>query len=459
LRLYPSSFKQRFSHEMEEVFCQAASAGQLRFILREIVFLPASLAGAYLWAIRGSRERRMVLSSASGGSLGNDEPQPGWGDSLLAGLPHLIIGLLAGLPYLASALFRNLSLAGPLAYIWPFFILIPAILLVVAYGTIKGWGLWFASWKIYFLSAPVILISVLVQALSDSRVSSSVENMINMLQVILLPLLIAFLLYSITSRDRTAGLLASLPLMALLWVYFHEFVPELHKGLAWLWICGLAFVAAIAILRTRRYATALAFALAVPILGGIPNAFLGVYLGGTLPYSEPGPSVRVVISQYLPFLAMVTSLALGPLLARQVRKMGTSSAAAGGKRWYRLALGGILMALILVILMNVAVFSDSFTLQGRLLSGLNGLLIIAELLFVSGYALLLRAAILTGELWIDNSAAPRLVLLFLCLAGLPLIIMHIIPGTGRGLEAVDPFYIMPILSLAWIAASVWVVKE
>jgi hypothetical protein len=64
-------------------------------------------------------------------------------------------------------------------------------------------------------------------------------------------------------------------------------------------------------------------------------------MGGTLPFSEPDPSLQEVFRQYLPLLVMVLTIVLGPQLAAKLRIAGYESAKAGGKIFYRLALGGI----------------------------------------------------------------------------------------------------------------------
>ena len=164
-------------------------------------------------------------------------------------------------------------------------------------------------------------------------------------QVLVIPLVLAYLLYKIACRNRLRGLLAAVPPMAILWLYFQEFVPTLQKSLAWGWMFLLAFTATVMMLRTKRFSVALGLAMAVPVLGGLPFVYLGVYMGGTLPFSEPGPSLQEVIRQYLPFLAMVLTIVLGPQLAVKLRAVGYECKNVGGKIFYRLALGGILLGL------------------------------------------------------------------------------------------------------------------
>jgi hypothetical protein len=138
--------------------------------------------------------------------------------------------------------------------------------------------------------------------------------------------------------------------MAILWISSQESVPSLQKSLALGWMFLLAFTATVMMLRTKRFSIALGLAMAVPVLGGLPFVYLGVFMGGTLPFYEPGPGLQEVIRQYLPFLAMVLTIVLGPQLAVKLRTVGYESKNVGGKIFYRLALGGILLALAMTMM-------------------------------------------------------------------------------------------------------------
>jgi len=50
-------------------------------------------------------------------------------------------------------------------------------------------------------------------------------------------------------------------------------------------------------LQAKYFLVTLWLVMAVPILGGFPYSYLGVYMGGTLPFSEPGPSLQEVFKQ------------------------------------------------------------------------------------------------------------------------------------------------------------------
>ena len=268
----------------------------------------------------------------------------------------------------------------------------------------------------------------------------------------MVPLILAYFLYKITCKDRLRGLLAAIPLMAIIWAYFLEFVPTLQKSLAWGWIFLLAFTATVLMLRAKRFTTALLLAMAVPVIGGFPFAYLGVYMGGTLPFSEPGPGLQEVVRQYLPFMVMAMTLLLGPQLAVKLRIAGYESAKAGGKIFYRLVLGGILISLIDVLIL-LATTASGFT---ALSITKQVLLVGAILLFLVGYALLIWAAYRSKLPSSDNSNIIELAALFLPLLFLPFVIILAIPSA---LYSFTNTLLVPTSEMAWVIASTLVVKD
>src|SRR4030065_1086675 len=98
LKLYAQQSLARFGQEMEEVFRagleEAREQGMVAgFILHEILRLPGSLAGVYVWSMRAGEGRQMAVSSADGGgTIGGSMPGDGWGGSLLAGYRHQMMG-------------------------------------------------------------------------------------------------------------------------------------------------------------------------------------------------------------------------------------------------------------------------------------------------------------------------------------------------------------------------------
>jgi len=304
LKLYPQPFHARFSTEMEEVFhagleeaCE--QGGAVGFILRELLRLPGSLVGVYIWSMRAGESRQVPVSSVgSGGTIRVSMPGEGWGASLMAGLPHLLIGIFI----VGSSLIGAVTGSNQNAFSYfPMIVFCLLLLGVLIYSINKSWRRWSTSWIVYMFILAISLLSITVNALRPS-IRGRNDWLYGVL-TIMIPLVLAYLLYKIACKDRLRGLLAAVPPMAIIWAYFQEFVPIGMQSLAWSWMFILAFVATVLMLRTKRFSSALGLAMAVPILGGFPFAYLGVYMGGTLPFSEPGPSLQEVFRQYIPFLA------------------------------------------------------------------------------------------------------------------------------------------------------------
>ena len=55
---------------------------------------------------------------------------------------------------------------------------------------------------------------------------------------------------------------------------------------------GYAILKDVADISCERFTVALGIAMVVPILGRFPFAYLGVYMGGTLPFSVQEPACR-----------------------------------------------------------------------------------------------------------------------------------------------------------------------
>ncbi len=271
-------------------------------------------------------------------------------------------------------------------------------------------------------------------------------------QVLVIPLVLAYLLYKIACRNRLRGLLAAVPPMAIIWLYFLEFVPSLQKSLAWGWMFLLAFTATVMMLRTKRFPVALGLAMAVPVLGGFPFVYLGVYMGGTLPFSEPGPSLQEVIRQYLPFLAMVLTIVLGPQLAVKLRAVGYECKNVGGKIFYRLALGGILLGLAMTLVQWEMSLTDFSIPQKVMQVGF----IASVMLYLVGFVLLVWSAKRSEEFSDKKDLALQLVALFILLPFVPILILLAIPF---GIIDHTETWLLSLVMIGWVFAAAWMVKE
>jgi hypothetical protein len=438
---------------MEDVFSQGLADAKHENVLagyltRELLRFPVDLVKVYAWSMQANEGRQVAISGVGNGSSGGvSMPQEGWGASLMAGLPHLLIALtIIGSEIIYGILCANQDVSG----LFPVIALSILILGVVLYGHFNGWKSWSASWLIYIFGIGLTLLSVIANALPHTVIEDS--NLIYEIQVFAIPLLLAYVLYKIACKDRLRGLLASIPAAAIIWMIFLEFVPSLQKSLALGWIFLLAFTASVLMVRVKRFSTALLLAMAVPILGGFPFVYLGVYMGGTLPFTEPGPSIAEVFRQYLPFLATSLTLIFGPQLAVKLRVIGSQYAKEGGKTFYRLALGGILLGLLF-----------SFTQFATLTSGVNvhlsiskGLLVISIILFLVGFLLLLWTAHHNKLPSSDNSDTVELAALFFPLLFVPLVLILVL----QVLQATySESWLRPLIEMVWVGATALAIKD
>jgi hypothetical protein len=296
----------------------------------------------------------------------------------------------------------------------------------------------------------ILLLSMAANAIPHTIIADNAW--VYEVQVLVIPLVLAYVLYKIASRNRLRGLLAAVPPMAIVWVYFLESVPSLQESLAWGWMFLLAFTATVMMLRTKRFSVALGLAMAVPVLGGLPFAYLGVFMGGTLPFPEPGPSLQEVIRQYLPFLAMVLTIVLGPQLAVKLRAVGYESKNVGGKIFYRLALGGILLALAMTMIQWEMATTD-FSIPQKVMQ-LS--FIASAMLYLVGFLFLAWSVKRSKELFDKKDLALQLVALFILLPFVPIVILLAI---SSGILDHTETWLLSLAEIGWVFAAAWMVKE
>ena len=454
LRLYPRAFRARFALEMEEVFRAGLQEAQeqhtlMGYVLREALRLPGSLVDVYGWSIQAGEGRQMAISgTGGGGTVGVPGQGEGWGASFLAGLPNLLIGvliLIGQIPSIDQNTGGNLQIA----------VMCLVLLGVLVYCLRSGWQRWSASWLVYMFMFVVILLSLAANRFASTLTGS--DSWVYAVQAMSVPLLLAYLLYKIACVDRLRALLAAVPPMAFLWTYFLEFVPALPRALAWGWITLLAFGASVMILRARRFRAALGWAMLVPALGGLPFAYLGVYMGGTLPFSEPGPSLLEVWRQYLPFLTAVLSIALGPQLAAKLRGIAREHAAAAGKVLYRLVLAGVLLGLALVLLQWNTISGGTPGWMRGLIAARQVWLVAAVSLYLGGFISLLWKALFNAARSGEYPAVLWLAVLFLLLPGVPLAILLVFPIPALGIPPLA--WLLPVAEILWVLAAASVAAD
>jgi len=449
-RLYPARFRARFASEMDEVFRagleDAREQGTVPvFLLRESLHLCPSMVGAYMWSMSTGEGRQVAVSSMGGGTVGMSTQGDGWGAAVMAGIPHLLVGILVVISEIFASASNNQT-----SIIILLILYIAIVIGVLVYNLLKGWKSWSGSWIIYLGLIAIVLFTRALTEISASWPGS--VDWLDAFQFVVLPLLIAYLLYKIACPNRLWGILSAIPVMAIIWAIFQEFVPVPQKVLAWGWIFLLAFAAAALILRAKQSWAALGLAMMVPTLGGLPFAYLGVYEGGTLPFSQPGPSLLEAFRQYLPVLVMALAIVLGPQLAVQLRTVGKKYGEAGGKIYYRLTLAGILSGLVFSLMEWVTgstITNFQSTLQLSFLSG-------GIALFLVGFAWLFYAVWKGRKPESDNSDLLHLGALFLPLLFLPLVILLVRPVV---MAHSTNNWLIYAAEIAWVVAAGLVAKD
>ena len=481
LCLYPSNFRREFSEEMAHVFQTASLEAQesglrnlLAFLLKETLDFPSSLLHEHAWALfrkESSMSESVQLESNAGGlsaSLGFSSPPFSWKEALLAILPFLTIAfsglttLLSGLGVASSesALFRILS---------PIF---GVTLLLVGLGVFifawrKGWPRWSASWYVFWLVAALGLLTLI----------SNIPGLSDIFYVYVQPLLWAFILmviawflYRLACQDAVKAILAALPVMGMTWFLHQEFVGNQLKGTITLVSWLLVAICAVLILRLNSLRAGLLLALGTNVLIGLAYAYEGIYFGGTLNFDAPGPNGIQVLRSFLPQWVGISTLVLGPLLARSFREIGYRIQPAG--LWlYRLVLAGLL----LLIFCNVTTFIIYTTDDLRI--SLQGEELFLSTLTWTGLAIFLVDFILLSRQTLQEKAIHSpwlLVLLGLCALFVPFVLLlGMIPGFRltlpffwfpaltwlRGVTLIQQFpdFWPSVLGVLWVVASSWLV--
>lgn len=476
LHLYPQPFQARFAEEMQLVFVQlledAAVRGRhalVKLLVNEIPDQLFSLARQH-WLVLSGREVKMSgvagMNVSEGGTvaLGNG-PAPSWRHALLAGLPHLLVGLVQGLPLLLSAA----GWVKPGSSLGSFIMtaLGVGLMLAILASLILVWiqsrqgqpPPWAASWYAYWMLG---LIIVVVQARNLMAGDDGRSPLADFLVFVVLPLGLAYGLYRAARADRLRGLLAALPVMLILWVATNEFVPDGPEGAVWLAAWLSSALAAALIVRWQRLSAGLTLVLAVVLVTGFAFARNGIYLGGMLPYSEPGPSLKAVLNVYIPMLAVACTVGLGPQLARSLRELGLRGAQHAGRWAYRLSLAGILLALMGVMLrvndlLNGSTLWAAYPVLRPLVEFLAKLSLSPNETWLMALGLVLYSV---GFIFTVNAAYhakmqpawPVVLLLYLVVAGIPVCLYFGNAFLGYGLSSV-PEVVRNAFELAWIAAA------
>ena len=221
-----------------------------------------------------------TISSTNDVQLQVTEQQPGTrGAAVLAGLPHLLMGLFLGMGELsvfdAHQASRSFS-----ALIGIVFALLVAVILIFAWR--RGWPLWSASWYLYGTWIPVAILGLTIDSLNLEE-SWRFTNAIFPGWMIIC--IIGY--FIILLKSRLHGLLSVVFLFPFLGVVMLEFIPNPIEG--WLAL-GLGLLTALTvgvIIRIGQFRSGLWLALGVNIIAGLSLAYVGEYQMKDLPSGMP----------------------------------------------------------------------------------------------------------------------------------------------------------------------------
>ena len=469
LRMYPARFRGEFAVEMRIIFDEAYTDARrsgleeaLRYVGRELKSLPVSAFREH-WREWWNREETVNTSKAttSGENIAQRPSRPGWGEAFLATLPYILIFLLDGLPKLPV-------LVGWLTWESPGMRALNILLVVIALGAFivtlaigwrRKWPLWTASWTMFYVLVALLpvgmLISLVFPELNNYGLGGSAAYL-------LLPLLIAFLLYGVTRADRLRGLLAALPVVYFLWSPDMEFVPDGIEVFIKAVSTILVSLTVMWIVRNGDWRKSLWVILGLNVVVGLQFAWAGINHGGQLPYSAPGPSLLELIKVFVPQYLAISSILIGPLLAVTFREIGLRSGK-NGMVAYRLALLGLLL-LIASNLVGFLIGTDStFASDSFSYRLLDTGIILALGMYAVSLGLLYRAAHRSAAL----PALPEMLLLAVLPVALPLTLL--LPFLSW-LAPVSQVYGFPTvfalpdalvlaLGVLWLLLSTWLVTR
>ena len=246
-----------------------------------------------------------------------EERRPGtWGGALLAGLPHLLMGLLIGLGKLS--VFDVYQPAQPSSVIIGIALaLFVAVVLILAWR--RGWPLWSASWYLYGTWAIIAIFGLTIENLN---LEDSWRYTNAMFFGWILLCMIGY--FVILTKSKLHGLLSVAFLFPLLGVMMLEFIPNPIES--WLAICVglLAALAAGATVRVGELRLALGLVLGLNLAAGLVWAYISEYRMLDLP--DGIPAHIPTFGNFLEMLALYSIFGLGiialPFILRSLWNLG-----------------------------------------------------------------------------------------------------------------------------------------
>jgi hypothetical protein len=259
--------------------------------------MPLSILKEFWHEIQG-KEPNMQSTQFSSWQRGS------WVDSVLAGLPHLLIAIL----FVVTATLVNTRLA-TLSRLIVVLLLLAGFLATIYYTWRKHWPIWSASWYGY-----VGLIVLLFVILPYQNWAGLADQIFRRIRFILLLLSLATLLYWFSRRNPIEALLMAMPVIILYWFPVMEFVPSSIRFWLTFWIFLLSALTAISITRLNKIQRAVWLVLGASILIGLPIAYARIYWHNIPEGHFSSPTIGQMVELFsVPWLAS-GALVVGPIL-------------------------------------------------------------------------------------------------------------------------------------------------
>ena len=208
-----------------------------------------------------------------------EEPQPGtWGTAILAGLPHLLMGLLFGVGKLFD---QTIHINQIISIVFGSSLGVVVIVILV-FAWRRGWPLWSASWYLY---GTWVIIAILGLSIENLNLEESWRYTNALFVGWILLCIIGY--FAIITKSKLHGLLSIAFFFPLLGVMFLEFVPNPIEG--WLAIeLGLLTAATTgAVIRIGSFRIGLGLILWLNLIAGLSIAYISEYKMLDLPPLAP----------------------------------------------------------------------------------------------------------------------------------------------------------------------------
>jgi hypothetical protein len=333
---------------------------------------------------------------------------------------------------------------------------------VMIYAWRAGWPRWTATWYLLFMILAFSPLMLLSSYFEDSSLMADVFS--ELLAALILPLIIACVLYLVVRHDPIKALLAVTPIVVLIWQPNMEFVPDQIEAPINITSLFLAGLTTVTLIRWVQWRPGLWLVVLLNAVVGMMFAYAGIYHGGTLPYVAPGPSFMEVLKNFIPQFLAVSTIILGPFLAASFRCIGRNSGTKGNYG-YHLVLLGMLLVLAGSLANFFIVWDDRLFIYKQTLEFWFTLTFILGLIcYVAGTILLGQAAVQRNNLlgWLDYA------LLVIQTIYLPIVLL--MPVIDMFSHKKDPLLLFdnissqsPILlnalGLAWLFLTVWLITN